>query len=274
MVTGGAKDVLAKVLEESVPLIDVLWARERDRHPLDTPEQRASLEARLMEAIQLIEHRSLRFHYISALRERLRAQGQGARVPVRRPDASSWRARARGTAEPRSKYAKPNGEVRTSSLLASPIAQLSAPCSAPREALLIRAIARHPWLLDEHLEEIANLHLDDSGCCRIRNAMLAIHQTEETLDNEKLLKHLSREGYGAELERLERVCAHNADPHFASDANKEQVLEGWRHVMMLHGKAGVPRSLREAESDWLSEQTNENESKLLVIKQQVEIAAS
>ena len=81
MVTGGAKDVLGKVLGEPVPLIDVLWARERDRHPLSTPEQRASLEARLMEAVQQIEHKSLRFHYVSALRERLRTQGQGVRAP-------------------------------------------------------------------------------------------------------------------------------------------------------------------------------------------------
>jgi hypothetical protein len=44
--------------------------------------------------------------------------------------------------------------------------------------------------------------------------------------------------------------------------------------MMLHGKAGVSRSLLEAESDWLSEQTSDNESRLLIIKQQVEIAAS
>ncbi len=44
MVTGGAEDALAKALGEPAPLIDVLWARERDRHPLNTPEQRASLE--------------------------------------------------------------------------------------------------------------------------------------------------------------------------------------------------------------------------------------
>jgi DNA primase len=274
MVAGGAKDALAKALGEPAPLIDVLWARERDRHPLNTPEQRASLESRLMQAVQLIEHKSLRFHYVSALRERLRTQGQGARVPARRPEASSWRARVEGGAAPRAKYAKPNASARTSSLLSSPIAQPSAPCSAPREALLIMAIARHPWLLDEHLEEIASLHLDDAGCCRIRNAMLTIHQTEETLDNEKLLERLSREGYGAELGRLERACAHNADTHFASGANKEQVLEGWRHVMMLHGKAGVSRSLLEAESDYVSEPTNENFSKLRAVVQQVEIAAS
>jgi DNA primase len=275
MVTGGEKDGLAKVLRESVPLIDVLWTRERDRHPLNTPEQRASLEARLMEAVQQIEHKSLKFHYISALRERLRTQGQASRGQIRRPDASSWRARVDGAAAPRSRYAKPNvAAARTSSLLASPIVQPSAPCSAPREALLIIAIARHPWLLDQHMEEIARLQLDDAGCCRIRNEMLTIHQTEEVLDNEKLLRHLSRDGYGAEMERLERACAHNADPHFASGANKEQVLEGWQHVMMLHGKAGVPRSLREAESDYVSEPTNENFSKLRAVVQQVEIAAS
>ena len=44
--------------------------------------------------------------------------------------------------------------------------------------------------------------------------------------------------------------------------------------MMLHGKAGVPRSLQEAESEYLSEPTLENFSKLRAIVQQVEIAAS
>jgi len=136
------------------------------------------------------------------------------------------------------------------------------------------AIVRHPWLLDDHLEEIASLHLDDADCCRVRNVLLTVHQTEELLDNEKLLEHLSREGFGAELERIERACALKADPHFASDANKEQVLEGWQHVLMLHGKAGVPRALLEAESDYVSEPTSENFSRLRAVVQQVEIAAS
>ncbi len=270
MVSGGAKDVLAKVLAESVPLIDVLWARERDRHPLTTPEQRASLEARLMEATQRIEHKSLKSiifrPFASGFGRRRTQRGLGS--------AARRRHRGVGRANGRPAPREATAAARTSSLLSSPIVQASAPCGAPREALLIMAIVRHPWLLDDHLEEIANLHLDDAGCCRIRNAMLTIHQTEEVLDNEKSLKHLSREGYGAELERLERACAHNADSHFALGANKEQVLEGWQHVMMLHGKAGVPRSLREAESDYVSEPTNENFSKLRAVVQQVEIAAS
>jgi DNA primase len=158
--------------------------------------------------------------------------------------------------------------------LASKIVQESAPESAVREALLILAVIRHPWLLDEQVEEFANLHLEDADSCRIRSEMLIVHQIEEALDNQKLLEHLSRQGCGAELERVERLCAHKSDKQFELGATKEQVLMGWRHVMMLHGKAGVPRSLREAESDYVSEPTNENFSKLRAVVQQVEIAAS
>ena len=32
------------------PLVEVLWRRERDAEPLDTPERQAGLEARLMQA--------------------------------------------------------------------------------------------------------------------------------------------------------------------------------------------------------------------------------
>jgi DNA primase len=273
MVRNGGQATLGKLLAEPVPLIDVLWSREQARHPLETPEQRASFETRLMELAAQIEHKNLKYHYITAIRERLRAAGKaqqrtGARV------ASGLYRRQAGSFAPNGRPAVTNVSARTGSLLASKIVQAAAPCSAPREALLVGAILRHPWLLDMFLEEIAGLHLEDADCERLRNHILLVHHNEEPLDNEKLLEHLSRQGYGAELERVERATAHNSDGHFARNASREQVLEGWRHVMMLHGKAGVPRSLQEAESDYLSEPTAENFSKLRVIVQQAEIAAS
>jgi DNA primase len=273
MIRDGGQETLQKLLAQPIPFIDVLWSREEGRHPLETPEQRASFESRLLELAGQIGHKSLKYHYITALREKLRAAGKmhrltGARAPFG-PDR-----RLTGSTASKGRPAIANIGARTGSLLASKIVQISAPCSAPREALLIGAILRHPWLLDIFLEEIAGLHLDDRDCERLRDRLLSVHHNEEPLDNEKLLEHLSREGYGAELERVERAAAYSAGAHFARNASKEQVLEGWRHVMMLHGKAGVPRSLQEAESDYLSEPTAENFSKLQAIVQQVEIAAS
>ena len=277
MVTGGAKDVLAKVLGEPVPLIDVLWARERDRHPLGTPEQRASLEARLMELARQIEHKGLSYQYIDVFRKRLRTVGRAvSAVPI--PADLTWKERPSAFSptnqQRRSRSERSPRGTHTSTLLASRIIQKSAPDSVVREALLILAVVRHPWLLDEQVEEIANLHLEDADSCRIRNEMLTVHQMEEVLDNEKLLEHLSRQGCGAELERLERLCAHKSDKQFELGAAKEQVLVGWRHVMEMHAKAGVPRQLKEAESDCIREPTDENFSKLYAVKQQVEIAAS
>jgi DNA primase len=268
LVRDGGQETLLKFLAQPIPLIDVLWSREHARHPLETPEQRASFEARLLELAGQIEHKSLKYHYIAALRERLRAAGKVQQLTAVRAAFGPDRRLAR------SKPGVANARARSGSLLASKIVQMPGTCSAPREVLLIGAILRHPWLLDLHLEEIAGLHLDDTDCERLRDQILAVHHNEEPLDNEKLLEHLSREGYDAELGRVERATAHNADVHFARNASKEQVLEGWRHVMMLHGKAGVPRPLQEAESDYLSEPTPENFSKLRVIVQQAEIAAS
>jgi DNA primase len=286
MVSGGASEELSRILGQPAPLIDVLWSREEARHPLQTPEQRASFEARLMELAGQIEHKSLKYHYISAFRDRLRGLGR-VRAALRPGTEPSWRARSlssEGKGRERhaasssrafpGRPAAPGVIVRTSSLLSSKIVQPSSATSALREALLIIALLRHPWLLDEFMEDIASVHLDDADCSRLRDEMLTVHQTEESLDNKKLLEHLCRVGFHAELERIERATAHKADGHFVPGASKEQVLEGWRHVMMLHGKVGIPRSLREAESDYLSDPTSENFSKLRAIVQQVEIVAS
>jgi len=278
MVRGGETEALAKLLAQPLPLIDVLWSREQARHPLETPEQRASLEARLMELAGQIQHKSLKYHYVAEFRERLRAAGK-ARTPPSQMGArrGAWRGSNAAGASRLGKPQFPAVIARTGSLLASKIAQPSTPISAPREALLIGAIIRHPWLLDEFLEQIAEFQFNDAGCRSLRDRLLAVHQSEEYLDNEKLLGHLSREGYGAELERVERATAHNGGALFAREASKALVLEGWHHVMMLHGKAGVPRSLQEAESDYLKEPTVENFAKLSEIRaivQRIEIAAS
>jgi len=278
MVSGGARDALARLIAEPLPFIDVLWAREAEKHPLDTPEQRASFEARLTEAAQKIEHKSLRFHYMSAFREKLRSIGHKSRnLPAAVVDDETWRTRSM-LAKPNVRRVYVSGRsqavTRTSAVLSTRLVQATAPVTAPREALIIVALLNHPWLIDEHMEEIARIPFIDPDCNRLRDAVLTVHQADESLDIKKLLEHLSKQGYEAELERLQRACAHTADPHFAPEAEREQVQEGWHHVMMLHGKAGVPRSLQEAEADYVSDPSSENFSKLRAVVQQVEIVSS
>ncbi len=280
MVSGGAGETLSQLLAKPVPLIDVLWLHEHGGQALVTPEQRASFEERLLALAGRIEHKSLRYHYISALRERLRTLNAPIKGPAR--EGASSRRPSSGFSVPSRAQASGHrlaglaaaANSRTSSLLSSPIAQLSLPPEMARETLIISAILRHPWLLDHCLEEISRLDFSDPDCKLIRDRLLDWQHTGDSLDRESLREHLSRAGYAAKVERLEQVASRMPEPHFAPNAASEAVLEGWRHIMMVHNKAGLPPAVREAENDYINEPTCENFSRLRAVVQQDEIASA
>ncbi|HCE21385.1 MAG TPA: DNA primase, partial [Hyphomonas sp.] len=47
---------MGEALDGRIALSELLWLRERDAEPLDTPERQAGLEARLMQAAAQIKH--------------------------------------------------------------------------------------------------------------------------------------------------------------------------------------------------------------------------
>ncbi|MEM6548077.1 MAG: DNA primase [Pseudomonadota bacterium] len=81
---------MGKLLDASVPLIDMLWRRETEAGPAETPEQRAALDQRLRGALGKIGDESVRAHYGMALRERRSALFRPA-APQRGKAWSGWR---------------------------------------------------------------------------------------------------------------------------------------------------------------------------------------
>jgi DNA primase len=78
-------EAMKSALKEASPLVDFLFAKERDAHVLDTPERRADLKRRLTEAAGRIKDGNLRGYYERALREKLWAlfappKGAGGKV--------------------------------------------------------------------------------------------------------------------------------------------------------------------------------------------------
>ncbi len=92
---------LETLLNEAAGLIDVLWQHERDAAPLDTPEDKAGLKARLLAHVETIADRDIAALYRRDLLERFSAfafpprdnswkpgrAGDRRRAPVPRPDA-------------------------------------------------------------------------------------------------------------------------------------------------------------------------------------------
>src|SRR5262249_29614050 len=151
------------------PLFDVLVEREEQQgQPLVTPEQRASLEARLKALVGQIADRGVRDQYERELRETLFAKtrrlvreltkAEGRRssgLAAKRRDNTQpdWRVRERA-----SERARLGGPPRAA-LPATPnsrsneLSERTVPVP-PREALLILTLINHPWLLEQRCEDV------------------------------------------------------------------------------------------------------------------------
>src|SRR6516162_2110480 len=68
----GGRDAIEDVLGAARPLADMLWTRESEAGPFDTPERRAALEARVGQVAATIGDESVRRYYKQDLARRLR----------------------------------------------------------------------------------------------------------------------------------------------------------------------------------------------------------
>ncbi|MGD9868744.1 MAG: DNA primase, partial [Hyphomicrobiales bacterium] len=242
------------VLEEARPLADVLWGRETEAGPFDTPERRAALEARLASLLKEIRDERVRRHYGQDFKQRLARlwaaasapppgrAGSGARPypagsnasPSAREGRNSgrpggWRDR-RGPPQPW--VSAPPSEALRRSGLVSGAAQI-----APREALLLLTLLNHPWMLEEWAEEIARVEFASRALADLRDAMLDVQAGQKDLDIAGFRTQLSRHEKGAAVARIERAITHKSDWFAEPGASRRDVETGWRQVLTLHRRS-------------------------------------
>jgi DNA primase len=89
------------VIQDAVPLIDMLWNRAMAANDRSSPERAAQFEKDLFIAVDAIADQTVRQHYRAALRERLRAMFEPQRTPFRRDGMKPnglWRVGQPGSA--------------------------------------------------------------------------------------------------------------------------------------------------------------------------------
>jgi DNA primase len=220
---------------------------------LSTPEQRAAFEARLNAMVARIGDATVKGHYERELRETLWTlnrtivrdivRGEG---PRRRGDAGTrrnnitpdWRIRERA------RLGKGLNTAPRRAAAASPELAQKAQLVPPREALLIKTILNHPWLIEEHAEEIAAMTLLSDPVARLRDALLAAQAQENALDSSVLRSQLNASGLGKVIDLVERSVTHRSDRFAEPDAPRAEVEVGWRHALALHERqVGLQKSL-------------------------------
>ena len=269
--SGGA-DALQDVLDQSRPLVELLWSREVEAAgDLTTPERRAGLERRLDEVVRAIADEGLRRAYRDEIGRRLETLFGRGGAPARRQGAARPRAGARRFSPQDRRAPERLGYVSEPLAVGPGLARsalLRAAAAPPREAVIVGALLGHPDLIGDHAEELSALDFAGRDTKRLLHALITLGHEE--LSRPDLLGALDEIGLAPERARVE------ADPALAPLAalrpqgERDDADKVLRQAMWVHRRFGaLQRELRQAEAALAAEPTEANLAHLNEVKIQL-----
>jgi DNA primase len=291
----GGRDAIEDVLGAARPLAHVLWARESEQGAFDTPERRAALEARIGEVTNTIGDESVRRYYRQDFSARLRQMFapqnfSGNRMAPRRQNFGANRfddknrGGGRGGAPPRplspkAAFGDETYVAASAQLTASPLHRGHRAAIPLREALILQAALNHPWLLHDHMEELAEAEFRHADTQKLKSALIDVfahHSAGEfredsgsasEADRAELVAELDRLGFGPLLGRIERAITTLSVWGAQPQAARDDVLLTWKQLVALHRQwHSLTRELKDAELALGQDNSEANYTRLLDVK--------
>jgi DNA primase len=149
------------------------------------------------------------------------------------------------------------------------LAERSLPAPA-REALLVTTLLNHPWLLERHCEEVAQLPLTAAPLARLRDGMLALLSQGTPLDGLDLRTQLSAIGLNGSVAIAERGITHKGDKFAEPETDAADVEAGWLHALAMHkSQTELKRHLEGLERAYAAEPTEVAFGQIVEIQQQL-----
>jgi DNA primase len=272
LIRSAGSAAMADVLAAARPLAEMLWNRETEAGDFATPERRAGLEARLNEVTMAIRHEAVRKYYRQDFETRLRA------LFSPRPSIN-----AVNRDNPQRRFGKPRPGERwavghVTGALAPPSPRLTSSsivrghrtAMPPREALILLAVVNHPWLMENHAEDLADLDFVSADSDRLRRAILESAADHETVDTPTLRAAIERRRLAGTLARVETALTHTADWPAHPGAAPDDIRQWWAHVVTLHRRTRtLNKELRDAERALGEDPTEENLSWLRDVQERL-----
>jgi DNA primase len=279
----GGRAAIEEVIGAARGLADVIWSREIEGGSFATPERRAALEARINELSNGIRDEVVRRYYRQDFSKRLQlsfapeggrggygrgnfrggAGNFGSESGRRYPPRASFTPGAAGRIEPRGRFQASPGsqtinrgpyQAASAQLALSPIMRGQRSTISRREALILQSLINHPWLLHDHLEEVAALEMAHPEANKLRAAIIAAfasdhhHSPEPSERAEKMRTDLEGRGFSQVLQRVDLAITTAAVWGAGPGAAREDVLSTWHQLVSLHRQwHSLLRELKEAE---------------------------
>jgi len=183
LIKAKGRGAMQEVLDKAMPLVDMLWQRELQAEPLNSPEAKAGLKSRLFAALKEIQHDDVRAQYQTALLGRFDAEFGRQRKAY----SANWSSKAPPRkASPALKATMQSGAI-----------------EAAREKRLIGAILEWPELLGAVDESLFELTFKTPNCVQMQRALLSYWRVTKAVEKSAMNAHIAFEG----LENLQREFA-------------------------------------------------------------------
>ncbi|QPF90594.1 DNA primase [Bradyrhizobium commune] len=282
LVRSGGRGAMEEVIAAARPLADMIWLRELEGGNFATPERRAALEARIKELSNGIRDEVVRRYYREDLAQRLqrtfspdgnrggfagrgnfrgnanrpfqpRAGGGANRFGGQGFSGQGFGGGRRGAPGP---TLLPSGPYQAASpqLAASPIMRGQRSAISRREALILQSLINHPWLLHDHLEEVAALEFVHPEAHKLRAGIIAAfandhhHSPDPGEQAEKMRGDIEKGEFYKILQRVEGGITTAAVWGAREGAARDDVLATWHQLVALHRQYhSLLRELKDAE---------------------------
>ncbi|KJZ19778.1 DNA primase [Loktanella sp. S4079] len=157
---------MQKLLDQAMPMVQLLWQRETEGKVYDSPERRAALDKALREKIKLIADPSIREHYGEALKDMRRDLFRGRRPSQRQSAQRRW------TPGKQDAWKREISPVATSKN--SALGTGAAKEEYLREAVILATLIANPQVALDFEGSLEQLHCrdhthDDIHACLLRN---------------------------------------------------------------------------------------------------------
>ncbi|MDP5367744.1 MAG: DNA primase [Paracoccaceae bacterium] len=232
------------LLDQAIPMVDLLWRRETEGQVFDSPERRAMLDKALRAKIKLIKDPSIRAHYGEALKEmrwELFGTRRKAAAGAPRPPRAAWTpGGARWQAAP---VPQPSTK---SSLLAQPGDDMG---DHLREAVIMATLITTPAVIEEFEAQIDRMECTDPGHAALRDAIL--RAAPSVAHDADAFRHAVSDEVGADvLESLFALPHVRIVPPVRQPGNTEMArMTMAEELAKLTCQRGLASEIAEAEED-------------------------
>jgi len=171
------------LIDEAVPMVDLIWRRETEGKSFDSPERRAGLDKSLSDVIALINEKNLKNHYRDAL-----FQARRQFFGIQNTGKTEFKSHSR---------LMPQSNTKSSFLVAADEKTVSAQI---RESTIIAVLMTFPELIEIFYDELIMIDLVSPDCDLILKELVKIdkgikaeikNELMEKIGDEKVEKLLS-----------------------------------------------------------------------------------